>query len=133
MARDDLPGIRRARINTMNSDVLGLFGGTIGWRGLADGRTLILPASADSGSPLHLLHNDISCISPRYRCYNGLKVLGGTVLITPPFIMDVSDDWPPPTELLYRLADGTVVKAAVTDEVLANEMADEVDASRRGL
>jgi hypothetical protein len=36
--------------------------------------------------------------------------------------------WPPPTELLYRQADGTVVKAADVDELLADEMVNEVDA-----
>ena len=36
--------------------------------------------------------------------------------------------WPLPTELLYRQADGTVVKAADVDELLADEMVNEVDA-----
>jgi hypothetical protein len=36
--------------------------------------------------------------------------------------------WPPTTELPNRQADGTVAKAAVVDEVLADEMVNEVDA-----
>jgi hypothetical protein len=36
--------------------------------------------------------------------------------------------WPPTTELLYRQPDGTVVKAAEAEQVLADEMASEVDA-----
>jgi hypothetical protein len=35
---------------------------------------------------------------------------------------------PPTTELLYREADGTVVKATVVDEVIADEMLNEIDA-----
>jgi len=42
--------------------------------------------------------------------------------------MDTPVHRPPTTELLYRQADGTVVKAAEADKVLANEMASEVDA-----
>lgn len=60
-----------------SNDVLGLFGAgsTSVWRGLAEGRTLILPASAGSGQ-LHLLINDTARALPRhYRSDNGLKVL----------------------------------------------------------
>ena len=48
-----------------SNDVLGLFGAgsTSVWRGLAEGRTLILPASADSGQ-LHLLVNDTARAFP---------------------------------------------------------------------
>lgn len=42
--------------------------------------------------------------------------------------MNAPVHWPPPTELLYRQADGTAVKAADADKVLADEIVNEVDA-----
>ena len=45
----------------------------------------------------------------------------------PAFTINAFVHWPQ-TELLYRQADGRVVAAAVANEVLADEMAYEVDA-----
>jgi hypothetical protein len=57
-----------------------------------------------------------------WRCYEG------DVLASPPFILNAPVHLPPTTELLYREADGTVVKATVVDEVIADEMLNEIDA-----